>query len=348
MPFGQLVIGPPGSGKSTYCFGMYQFLSAIGRKVSVVNLDPANDRTNYEAALDIRKYIKLEDIMEEGGLGPNGGIMKAIEELEQNWEEFMEQIQGLGNDDYIIFDCPGQVELFTHHDSLKRLFLRLQKLDYRLVVINLIDSFYLTSPTHYISVLLMALRSMLQLELPHINVLSKIDMLSSYGNLDFNLDFYTEVQDLRYLLPLIEKESPTLLGKKFAKLNESIAEMIMDFGLVEFEVLAVEDKKSMIALLATIDKATGYTYGATEIGGDTIWAEATRQGGYLGNVADIQERWIDHKESYDQAERIEQEKAMREFEAENNRKLTPEEEWEEEIKKWEAEYGKMSGFKNQM
>lgn len=24
MPFGQLVIGPPGSGKSTYCYGLLQ------------------------------------------------------------------------------------------------------------------------------------------------------------------------------------------------------------------------------------------------------------------------------------------------------------------------------------
>lgn len=31
MPFGQLVIGPPGSGKTTYCDGMHQFLSALGR-----------------------------------------------------------------------------------------------------------------------------------------------------------------------------------------------------------------------------------------------------------------------------------------------------------------------------
>jgi len=31
MSFGQLVIGPPGSGKTTYCYGMSQFLKAIKR-----------------------------------------------------------------------------------------------------------------------------------------------------------------------------------------------------------------------------------------------------------------------------------------------------------------------------
>lgn len=34
-------------------------------------------------------------------------------------------------DDYVLFDCPGQVELFTHHGSLRNIFFRLQKLGYR-------------------------------------------------------------------------------------------------------------------------------------------------------------------------------------------------------------------------
>ena len=42
MVFGQVVIGPPGSGKTTYCNGMAQFLRGLGRKVAVVNLDPAS------------------------------------------------------------------------------------------------------------------------------------------------------------------------------------------------------------------------------------------------------------------------------------------------------------------
>ncbi|KAK9462416.1 uncharacterized protein V1516DRAFT_694552 [Lipomyces oligophaga] len=348
MPFAQLVIGPPGSGKSTYCHGMFQFLSAIGRKASIVNLDPANDLTPYDAALDVRDYIRLEEIMATDGLGPNGGIMRAMEELEDNWEEFVSRIQELGEKEYIVFDCPGQVELFTHHSSLRRLFLGLQKLDYRLVVVNLIDSFYITSASQYISVLLLALRSMLQLDLPHINVLSKIDLLNGYGRLPFNLEFYTEVQDLDYLLPILKQESPSILGERFAKLNEAIADVIMDFGLVEFEVLAVEDKRSMISLLSVIDKATGYMFGATEIGGDTIWAEATRQGGYLGSVQDIQERWIDRKEEYDEIERKQREQQEQDFKGENQREMTAEEEWEEAVETWESQQGSKfgSGFKN--
>ena len=130
MPFAQLIIGPPGSGKSTYCDGMHQFLSAIGRKCSVVNLDPANDRTSYPCALDVRDLVTLEEVMAEEELGPNGGVLYALEELEHNGGWLEEGLKGLG-EDYVLFDCPGQVELFTHHSSLRNLFFRIQKLGYR-------------------------------------------------------------------------------------------------------------------------------------------------------------------------------------------------------------------------
>ena len=96
MPFGQLVVGPPGSGKSTYCDGMHQFLSAIGRKCAVVNLDPANDHTSYPCALDVRSLITLEEIMKDDELGPNGAVLYALEELENNWDWLEEGLKELG------------------------------------------------------------------------------------------------------------------------------------------------------------------------------------------------------------------------------------------------------------
>ena len=105
-------------------------MSAIGRKCSVVNLDPANDQTSYPCAIDVRDLIKLEDIMEEDDLGPNGGVLYALEELEHNMEWLEKGLSELG-EDYVLFDCPGQVELYTHHSSLRNIFFRLQKLGYR-------------------------------------------------------------------------------------------------------------------------------------------------------------------------------------------------------------------------
>lgn len=109
---------------------VHQFMGAIGRACSVVNLDPANDHTNYPVALDIRSLIKLEDIMKDDKLGPNGAILYALEELEHNFEWLEEGLKEL-DQDYLIFDCPGQVELYTHHNSLRNIFYKLQKLNFR-------------------------------------------------------------------------------------------------------------------------------------------------------------------------------------------------------------------------
>ncbi|KAI9649707.1 hypothetical protein NHQ30_002288 [Ciborinia camelliae] len=311
MPFAQLVLGSPGAGKSTYCNGMQQFMSAIGRKCSIVNLDPANDRTSYPCAIDVRNFIKLEDIMEEDSLGPNGGVLYALEELEQNMEWLEEGLAELG-EDYVLFDCPGQVELYTHHSSLRNIFFKLQKLGYRLVVLHLSDSYCLTLPSLYISNLILSLRAMLQMDLPHLNVLTKMDKLASYPPLPFNLDFYTEVQDLSYLLPSLREESSVMRGSKFEGLNKAITQLVEDFGLVGFETLAVEDKRSMMHLLQVIDRAGGYAFGGAEGANDTVWQVAMREGTATMDIKDVQERWIDRKEEYDEAYREMERKQLEE------------------------------------
>jgi hypothetical protein len=126
-------------------------------------------------------------------------------------------------------------------------------------VVHLCDAHYVTDAAKYISVLLLSLRTMLHLELPHVNVLSKIDLIAQYGDLgalpflavffwrrenpsnqtrldaDFNLDFYTEVQDLSYLENALSASTP-----RFAALNMAMVSLIEDYSLVGFETLAVE------------------------------------------------------------------------------------------------------------
>ena len=153
------------------------------------------------------------------------------------------------------------------------------------------------------------------MDLPHINVLTKIDNLSKYPDLPFNLDFYTEVQDLNYLLPQLSSESSMFAPDgKFAGLNRAIVDLVEEFGLVGFETLAVEDKKSMMSLLQTIDRASGYAFGGPAGANDTVWQVAVREGLGKLDVRDVQERWLDAKDEWDARERKswEEEAQMRE------------------------------------
>lgn len=344
-PFGQVIIGAPGAGKSTYCLGMSQFLNAIGRHSVVVNLDPANDRLPYECEVDIRDFITLEEIMGDDNLklGPNGGLMYCMEVFEKSIDFFIKRVRKLtensidGQSAYVLFDCPGQTELYTNSDVFTRILRRLVKdLDFRLCVVSLVDSINLTAPTQWISSLLLTLRSMLQLDLPQVNVISKIDLLKGYvdsdkldkrqkkklrpddtideGGLPFRLDYYTEVDDLAKLIPYMESENnqlhQALFNKKYSKLTEAIAGLIEDFGLLQFTVVAVEDKVSMANLLTKIDSANGYTYGTNEIGGDTMWMDLQRQSDMGFGEIDIQERWIDEKELYEEEQRKKDDELM--------------------------------------
>jgi hypothetical protein len=131
MPFGEIVCGSPGSGKSTYCYGKHQLFSAIQRPISVVNLDPANDNIPYPCAIDISGLITLKDVMDEYSLGPNGGMLYCMEYLEANYDWLEEKLKELGKDVYVLFDLPGQVELSTNHNSLKNIIGKLSKSGFR-------------------------------------------------------------------------------------------------------------------------------------------------------------------------------------------------------------------------
>ncbi|KZV73877.1 cytoplasmic protein [Peniophora sp. CONT] len=318
MPFGEIVVGAPGSGKSTYCYGKHQLLTALSRPISIVNLDPANDSLPYPCAIDIAELITLADVMEAHGLGPNGGMLYAMEYLEANFDWLEEKLAELGKDAYVCFDLPGQVELSTNHDSLRRIVQRLTKIGFRLAAVHLCDAHYITDASKYISVLLLSLRAMLHLELPHINVLSKVDLIKQYGDLDFNLDFYTEVQDLSHLENALSAAAP-----RFKELNMAICELVEEFGLVGFETLAVEDKHSMLHLTHAIDRASGYVYvpppdakqpegtvpppnadaAARPNAYGLISSAAGKLVGTRSDVRDVQERWIDARDEWDEFER---------------------------------------------
>jgi hypothetical protein len=145
--------------------------------------------------------------------------------------------------------------------------------------------------------------------------LTKLDNLKAVGgdDLPFNLDFYTEVQDLNYLIPALAMEQGASANAKFDKLNDALIQLVEDFGLVGFETLAVEDRASMANFLRAIDRANGWVFagarGTDETGRTlddeaSIWAQAMSDH-WAGKmeVRDVQERWVDRREEYDELEK---------------------------------------------
>lgn len=132
----------------------------------------------------------------------------------------------------------------------------------QLTCVNLIDSHHCSDPAKFLSVLLISLCSMTQLELPHVNILSKMDLIEMYGELEFGIEFYTDVLDLSYILPRLKSTSSAShpLTKKFAKLNKAIAELVEMYNLVSFVPLDIQNQELLVHAIKLIDKANGYVY----------------------------------------------------------------------------------------
>lgn len=80
--------------------------------------------------------------MEAHKLGPNGGLVYCMEYLQANLHWLEEQLLALDTH-YVIFDCPGQVELYTHHTGFKTILDTITKdLNCRLCSVHLVDAFY--------------------------------------------------------------------------------------------------------------------------------------------------------------------------------------------------------------
>ena len=85
---------------------------------------------------------------------------------------------------------------------------------------------------------------MLHLETPHVNVLSKVDLMDKYGDLDFNLEYYADVQDLSYLADRVEEEGRRrgvhvrrhawdgATAQEVRQADAESLQLVEDFGLV--------------------------------------------------------------------------------------------------------------------
>jgi len=138
---------------------------------------------------------------------------------------------------------------------------------------------------------------MMQLELPHLNVLSKIDLIEQNQKLAFNLDYYTDVLDLKH----IRKSLDISLDKKYKKLNKALCEIIEDYALVAFSTLNIQDKESVNNLVKLIDKSNGYIYGSLTPGNESIFnvAVGASDWDYNRTVSTVQEKYM---REYDEEE----------------------------------------------
>ena len=263
--FGQLIIGAPGSGKTTYIKSMKDFYSQCGRKTLTINLDPANDNKTSIFDIDIRNLINLEEVENKLKLGPNGSFLYCINFLNENISWLDKQINQEKFKDYFYYliDTPGQIEIFTISPEFKNIceyITNAKKLNIKLCCVNLIECINMCDMPKYIFSIFSVLNSMINLALPQVNFISKCDLiqqLKTTHEFELPLDFYKNPNDETQLKYYFEDLK---MNKKFKTLNQKIAEFITDYGLVAFTLLDLSNTRHLNRAAYLIDKANGYIY----------------------------------------------------------------------------------------
>ena len=263
--FGQLIIGAPGSGKTTYIKSMKDFYSQCGRKTLTINLDPANDNKTFNFDIDIRNLINLEEVENKLKLGPNGSFLYCINFLNENISWLDEQINQEKYTEYFYYliDTPGQIEIFTISPEFKNIcdyITNTKKLNIKLCCVNLIECINMCDMPKYIFSIFSVLNSMINLALPQVNFISKCDLikqLKATHEFELPLEFYKNPNDETQLKYYFEDLN---MNKKFKNLNKKIAEFISDYGLVAFTLLDLSNTRHLNRAAYMIDKANGYIY----------------------------------------------------------------------------------------
>lgn len=277
----------------------------------------------YDVLLDVcEEMVDLASVMEQMELGPNGGLVYCMEYMEARAEELVGKIQDKVSDKtYLLFDFPGQVELYTHSTCVQNLLRKLiHGLNLRLTAVQLIDAQYCTDATKFLSAALLATTTMIRLELPAVNVLSKVDLLSKYGELHMDFEFFADCHDLDRLVPFIESNHPlgvdgrddhdnefdyvedldyqrarkkrldSMFSKKYASLHRALAEVIEDFGLLAFLPLDITNAASVGRVLARIDKCNGYIFTESSVNEDLFQCAIASDNTKFEAISEVRER----------------------------------------------------------
>jgi len=211
-------IGTAGSGKSTLTYNFKRWMELRSIDAITVNLDPGAENLPYEPDVDIRDWISLKEIMETYDLGPNGAQIACADMLALNTVDIKKSIEGFKTD-YVLIDTPGQLELFVFRESGKYIvkFLNPQKT----MITYLLDHALAKTASGFATQLLLSISANFRLNQPHINILSKADMLSD-NELE-KVETWADDSDLLY--NSISEEDPSI----HRELNQGIINLIQSF-----------------------------------------------------------------------------------------------------------------------
>ncbi|GAB1860958.1 GPN-loop GTPase [Camponotus japonicus] len=183
-----IVLGMAGAGKTSFVSRLVSRLYDVG-KPYVVNLDPACIEVPYSANIDIRDTVNYKEVMKQYKLGPNGGIVTSLNLFTTKFHQVIELIDKASEEhNYVVFDTPGQIEVFTWSASGSIITEALAS-QFPTIVIYVVDTVRSVNPVTFMSNMLYACSILYKTKLPFIVVMNKIDIVEHSYAIDWMHDF---------------------------------------------------------------------------------------------------------------------------------------------------------------
>jgi len=123
---------------------------------------------------DVRDTVNYKEVMKQYNLGPNGGIVTSLNLFTTKFHQVIELINKANKEhNYVIFDTPGQIEVFTWSASGSIITEALAS-EFPTIIVYVIDTVRSVNPVTFMSNMLYACSILYKTKLPFIVVMNKV------------------------------------------------------------------------------------------------------------------------------------------------------------------------------
>ncbi|KFD57760.1 hypothetical protein M513_01430, partial [Trichuris suis] len=184
-----IVVGMAGSGKTSLVQRMCSYLNSQKCRPYAINLDPAVRNVPFPVNIDIRDTVNYVEVMKQYDLGPNGAILTSLNLFSTCFDKVTDLINKRSKElKYIIFDTPGQIEVFTWSAS-GTIITEILAFSYPTVIVFVMDIARSVQPATFMSNMLYACSILYKNKLPFVVAMNKTDIVSADFAVEWMHDF---------------------------------------------------------------------------------------------------------------------------------------------------------------
>ncbi|KAH6563506.1 hypothetical protein BASA61_005962 [Batrachochytrium salamandrivorans] len=215
-PIALITIGMAGTGKTTLLQRINAHLATKKIPRYAINLDPAVAHVPFGAHIDIRDTVNYKQVMKQYNLGPNGGILTALNLFTTKFDQVLDLLAKRASSvEYILIDTPGQIEIFTWSAS-GAIITDTLSASYPTVILYIIDTPRSTAPATFMSNMMYACSILYKTRLPFVLVFNKTDVVS----FDFAREWMSDFEVFQAALESDTSYMGSLVGSMCMVLEE--------------------------------------------------------------------------------------------------------------------------------